>query len=189
MKFSDAETLLKKYVTGETLLRHSYTVAVALEYWAKDAGERDAETWRCVGLLHDLDFEKYPDAHCIKVKEIYEAEKSAFPGFTPEMLHAIQSHGWQLTVDIEPASYMEKVLYTVDELTGIMYASALMRPSKSVMDMEVKSVMKKYKTPAFAAGCNRDVINKGCALLGMELSAVIEKTLLAMRSEATLLGV
>ena len=189
MKFADAETLLRKYVTGETLLRHSYTVAVALEYWAKDAGEHDAETWRCVGLLHDLDFEKYPDAHCIKIKDIFEAEKDAVPGFTPEILHAIQSHGWGLTVDIEPQSYMEKVLYAIDELTGIIYACALMRPSKSVMDMEVKSVMKKYKTPAFAAGCSRDVINKGCGLLGMELSAVIEKTILAMRTEAALLGV
>jgi predicted hydrolase (HD superfamily) len=189
MKFSDAETLLKKYVTGETLTRHSYTVAAALDYWAKDAGETDPETWRCVGLLHDLDFEKYPDAHCVKVQEILEAEKASVPGITPELIHAIRSHGWGLTVDVAPESYMEKVLYTVDELTGIIYAAALMRPSKSVMDMEVKSVMKKYKTPAFAAGCSRDVINKGCALLGMELGEVIEKTILAMRSEAALLGV
>ncbi|GMO45523.1 MAG: hydrolase [Treponemataceae bacterium] len=189
MKFADAEMLLKKYVAGETLLRHSYTVAVTLDYWAKDSGEADAETWRCIGLLHDLDFEKYPAEHCIKAKEILEAEKDCVPGITRELIHAIQSHGWELTVDVKPESYMEKVLYTVDELTGIIYASALMRPSKSVADMEVKSVLKKYKTPAFAAGCSRDVINKGCGLLGMELSAVIEKTLSAMRSEAALLGV
>ncbi|MDR1785925.1 MAG: hydrolase [Spirochaetaceae bacterium] len=189
MKFTDAEKLLKKYVTGETLLRHSYTVAVALGWWAKDAGEADWETWRCVGLLHDLDFEAAPEAHCTKVREIWEAERAAFPDFTPEMLHAIQSHGWGLTVDVEPVSYMEKVLYTVDELTGIVYAAALMRPSKSVSDMEVKSVLKKFKTPAFAAGCSRDVILKGCGMLNMELPAVIEKTLAAMKTEAALLGV
>jgi predicted hydrolase (HD superfamily) len=182
--------LLKKYVTGETLTRHSYTVAVVLGWWARDIGEADWETWRCIGLLHDLDFEKYPEEHCKKVRDIYEAEKSNFPDFTPEMLHAIQSHGWGLTeVNVEPELPLEKALYTVDELTGIVYASALMRPSKSVMDMEAKSVLKKFKTPAFAAGCNREVILKGCGLIGMELPVVIDRTLTAMKTEAPLLGV
>ncbi|MDR3284297.1 MAG: HDIG domain-containing protein [Treponema sp.] len=189
MKFTDAQALLDKYVNGETLKRHCLTVAVALEYWAREYGEADPETWRCVGLLHDIDFELYPKEHCVKAKEILEAEKANFPGLTDSMIHAILSHGWKLCNDVEPVSQMEKTLYTVDELTGLIYACALMRPSKSVMDMEVKSVLKKFKTPAFAAGCNRDVISEGATLMGMDLNRVIEKTILAMRTEAAALGV
>jgi putative nucleotidyltransferase with HDIG domain len=181
MKFTDAKTLLEKYVHGETLLRHSFTVAAAMDYWARELGEADVETWKCVGLLHDIDFELYPDEHCVKAKEILEAEKAAVPGLTDGIIHAVQSHGWKLCCDVEPVLLMEKVLYTVDELTGIIYAASLMRPSKSVVDMEVKSILKKYKTPAFAGGCNRDVINEGVAMLGMELAPVIERTLNAMK--------
>jgi putative nucleotidyltransferase with HDIG domain len=189
MKFSDAQKLLGKYVKGETLLRHSLTVAVVLEYWAKELGELDPETWRCIGLLHDIDFELYPTEHCIKAKEILEAEKANFPELTDEIIHAILSHGWKLCNDVEPVSQMEKTLYAVDELTGLIYACAMMRPSKSVMDMEVKSVTKKFKTLNFAAGCNRDVIIEGAALMGMDLNAVIDKTIAAMRTEAAALGV
>jgi putative nucleotidyltransferase with HDIG domain len=189
MRFTDAQRLLGKYVTGETLLRHCLTVAVVLEYWARESGEADPETWRCIGLLHDIDFERYPAEHCVKAKEILEAEKANFPGLTDEIIHAVLSHGWKLCSDVEPVSQMEKALYAVDELTGLIYACAMMRPSKSVMDMEVKSVTKKFKTLNFAAGCNRDVIIEGAALMGMDLNAVIEKTIAAMRTEATALGV
>jgi putative nucleotidyltransferase with HDIG domain len=189
MKFADAEVLLGKYVKGETLLRHCLTVAVVLEYWAKEFGEADPETWRCIGFLHDIDFELYPNEHCIKAKEILEAEKANFPELTDEIIHAVLSHGWKLCNDVEPVSRMEKTLYAVDELTGLIYACAMMRPSKSVMDMEVKSVTKKFKTLNFAAGCNRDVITEGVALMGLDLNTVIEKTIAAMRTEAAALGV
>jgi predicted hydrolase (HD superfamily) len=189
MKFTDAQALLDKYVKGETLKRHSLTVAVALDYWAQEFGEADPETWRCVGLLHDIDFELYPDEHCVKAKEILGAEKTNFPELTDNMIHAILSHGWKLCNDVEPLSRMEKTLYAVDELTGLIYACALMRPSKSVMDMEAKSVLKKFKIPAFAASCNRAVIAEGTALMGLDLNTVIEKTILAMRTEAAALGV
>ena len=183
MKYAEAETLLKKYVSGETLLRHSKTVSVAMKYFAEKEGEADPEFWECVGLLHDIDFEKYPDQHCIKCKDIFEAEKANFPGITDELVHAVQSHGWKLCCDVEPTAYMEKVLYTVDELTGLIFACAMARPSKSVMDMEVKSVTKKFKTLAFAAGCNREVIKEGAAMMGKELNDVIQDCILAMRTE------
>jgi predicted hydrolase (HD superfamily) len=189
MQFIDAKTLLKKYVKGETLLRHSLTVAVVMEFWAKELGENDPETWKCVGMLHDIDFELYPREHCVKAQKILAAEQANYPGLTDDMIHAVLSHGWKLCSDVEPVVKMEKVLYTVDELTGIIYACALMRPSKSVMDMEVKSVTKKFKAPAFAAGCNREVILAGAAMLGMELSGVIDRTIRAMRSDAAALGV
>jgi predicted hydrolase (HD superfamily) len=189
MTWTDAQTLLKKYIKGETLLRHSLTVAIALEYWAKELGEDDPAFWKNVGLLHDIDFELYPNEHCIKAKEILEAEKTNFPGLTDAMIHAILSHGWKLCSDVEPMEPMEKVLYAVDELTGLIYACAHTRPTNSVMDMEVTSALKKFKTPAFAAGCNRDVITAGAAMIGMDLDAVIGRTILAMRSQAAALGV
>jgi predicted hydrolase (HD superfamily) len=189
MKITDAETLLAKYVTGETLKRHCLTVAVAMDWWARDLGEADPETWRCVGLLHDIDFEQYPDQHCVKARDILEAEKANFPGLTDAIIHAVLSHGWGLCCDVEPTAQMETVLYTVDELTGLIFACAMARPSKSVMDMELKSVTKKFKTLNFAAGCNRDVIQKGADLMGVDLNTVIEKTILAMRSEAASIGV
>jgi predicted hydrolase (HD superfamily) len=142
-----------------------------------------------VGLLHDIDFEKYPQEHCVRAAEILHAETAHFPDLTEDMIHAILSHGWKRCNDVEPVAQMEKVLYIVDGLTGLIYACALMRPSKSVMDLEVKSVMKKFKTPAFAAGCDRDVIAAGAAMLGMELDAVIDRTIQAMRKHAAELGV
>jgi predicted hydrolase (HD superfamily) len=133
--------------------------------------------WGLTGLLHDIDFEQYPDQHCIKAPELLEAA-----GVGPQMIHAICSHGYGLTVDVKPEHEMEKVLYAVDELTGLIGAAALMRPSKSVQDMEVKSVKKKYKSANFAAGCSREVIQNGADMLGWDLSVLIEKTILAMRS-------
>jgi putative nucleotidyltransferase with HDIG domain len=189
MLFSDAQKLLDKYIKGETLRRHCLTVAVALEYWARALGEPDPEFWKCAGLLHDIDFELYPNEHCQKTREILEAEKTNFPDITEELIRAALSHGWNIVNDVKPETRLEKVLYTVDELTGLIFACAMVRPSKSVKDLEVKSVLKKFKNPAFAANCSRKVITDGAELLGMELNDVIEKTILAMRSSAELLGV
>ena len=137
----------------------------------------EADFWALVGLLHDLDFEMHPDQHCIKCQEIMREA-----GLPERLIRATASHGYGITVDIEPEHEMEKVLYATDELTGLIGAVALMRPSRSVMDLEVKSVMKKFKTLAFAAGCSREVIQRGADMLGWPLEALIEKTILAMRS-------
>ena len=137
----------------------------------------DAEYWGIVGLLHDIDFEQYPEEHCIKAPELLRDA-----GVGEDIIHAVCSHGYELTVDIKPEHEMEKVLYAVDELTGLIGAVALMRPSKSVQDMEVKSVKKKYKSSNFAAGCSREVIQKGADMLGWELDELIQKTIYAMRS-------
>ncbi|MDR2772407.1 MAG: HDIG domain-containing protein [Elusimicrobiota bacterium] len=188
MKFDDAQLLLDKYVKGETLKRHCLTTALVLEFWAKELGE-DSQFWKSVGLLHDIDFELYPDQHCIKSKEILEAEKANFSGIDDVLIRAVLSHGWKLACDVEPLSKMEKVLYAVDELTGLIFACAMVRPSKSVKDLEAKSVIKKFKTPAFAANCSRDVINEGVKMMGMDLKEVIEKTIEAMRLNASAIGV
>lgn len=137
----------------------------------------EADFWGVVGLLHDIDFEQFPDAHCVKAPELLRAG-----GADDELIHAVCSHGYELTVDIKPEHEMEKVLYATDELTGLIWAVAIIRPSKSVQDMEVKSVKKKYKVANFAAGCSRAVIEKGALMLGWNLDTLIEKTILAMRS-------
>lgn len=159
-------------------LRHAVTVEGVMRYFARELGYADEEEfWGIVGLLHDLDFEKFPDEHCLKVQEILrdaDAEE--------RLIHAVVSHGYALTVDIPPEHEMEKVLYAVDELTGLIGATAILRPSKSVSDLELKSVKKKYKTPNFAAGCSREVIERGAAMLGWELDELIQRTILAMRS-------
>ena len=188
MTITEAQKLLDKYVTGSTLRRHCLTVSAVMGYWAEQEGE-DGEFWQVTGLLHDLDFEKYPEQHCVKVKEILESERASFPAISDELIHAIQSHGWKLCCDVEPVTRMEKVLYTIDELTGLIFACAMARPSKSVMDMELKSITKKFKTPAFAAGCNRDVIKEGAHMLGMELNDVILRCLEGMRARHEELGV
>jgi predicted hydrolase (HD superfamily) len=149
-----------------------------MKWYAQELGYgNDAEYWGIVGLLHDIDFEQYPEEHCIKAPELLREA-----GVGEDIIHAVCSHGYNLTVDIKPEHQMEKVLYAADELTGLIWATALMRPSKSVQDMEVKSVKKKYKATNFAAGCSREVIQNGADMLGWELSDLIEKTILAMRS-------
>lgn len=159
-------------------LKHSLIVEGVMRYFANLLGyKEEADFWGIVGLLHDLDFELYPDLHCIKQQEIMRER-----GVDPAIIRAAASHGFALTVDIKPEQIMEKVLYAVDELTGLIGAVALMRPSKSVSDLEVKSVKKKYKTANFAAGCSREVIERGAAMLGWELDYLIEQTILAMRS-------
>ena len=149
-----------------------------MRWYAQKLGYGDeADLWGIVGLLHDLDFEKYPDEHCIKEQEIMRER-----GIDERIIHATASHGYGITVDIEPEHEMEKVLYATDELSGLIGAAALMRPSKSVSDMETKSVKKKYKSKGFAAGCSRDVIERGAQMLGWDLDYLIGQTILAMRS-------
>lgn len=146
--------------------------------YANELGYGDeADFWQAVGILHDLDFEQWPEQHCTKEQELLRER-----GIDERLIHAVASHGYALTVDIAPKHEMEKVLYAADELTGLIGAVALMRPSKSVSDMKVKSVRKKYKDRKFAAGCSREVIERGAAMLGWELNTLIEKTILAMRA-------
>lgn len=173
-----AMELLLKYNKDPFHIRHALTVEGVMKWYARELGyEEDAGYWGIVGLLHDIDFEQYPDAHCIKAPELLREG-----GVGEDIIHAVCSHGYDLTVDVKPEHEMEKVLYAVDELTGLIWAAALIRPSKSVQDMEVKSVKKKYKTASFAAGCSREVIEKGAQMLGWELDKVLQDTICAMRS-------
>lgn len=174
----DAFTLLRKYNQDRFHIHHALTVEGVMKWFANELGYGDdAEYWGIVGLLHDIDFEQYPEEHCIKAPELLRDA-----GVGEDIIHAVCSHGYGLTVDVKPEHEMEKVLYAVDELTGLIGAVALMRPSKSVQDMEVKSVKKKYKSSNFAAGCSREVIQKGADMLGWELNELIQKTIYAMRS-------
>ncbi|MGF0034582.1 HD domain-containing protein [Bariatricus sp. SGI.154] len=170
--------LLKKYNKEQFHIQHALTVEGVMKWYANKLGYgEDAQYWGIVGLLHDIDFEQYPNEHCIKAPELLREA-----GVGEDIIHAVCSHGYALTVDVKPEHEMEKVLYAVDELTGLIGAAALMRPSKSVQDMEVKSVKKKYKSANFAAGCSREVIERGADMLGYELSELIQKTIFAMRS-------
>ena len=171
--------LLREYNQEPFHLRHALTVEAVMRWYANALGYGDqADFWATVGLLHDLDFERYPEEHCVKTKVIMEER-----GLDPALIHAVVSHGWGLTgADVAPEHQMEKVLFAADELTGLIGAAALMRPSKSVQDMEVSSLKKKFKDKKFAAGCSREVISKGAELLGWELSELFDKTLQAMRA-------
>lgn len=170
--------LLTEFNKEHFHLKHALTVEGVMRWFANELGYADEQDfWGIVGLLHDLDFEQFPEQHCIKEQEIMRER-----GIDERIIHATASHGYALTVDIKPEHEMEKVLYAVDELTGLIGAVALMRPSKSVSDLELKSVKKKYKTANFAAGCSREVIERGAAMLGWELDSLIEQTILAMRS-------
>lgn len=172
-----AFALLREYNKEPFHIKHALTVEGVMRYFARELGYgEEEEFWGIVGLLHDLDFERYPEQHCIKSQEIM-----AQRGIDPRVIHATASHGYALTVDIKPEHEMEKVLYAVDELTGLIGAVALMRPSKSVSDLELKSVKKKFKSTNFAAGCSREVIKRGAEMLGWELDDLISRTILAMR--------
>jgi len=181
MSSIDRETalaLLKKYNSEEFHLKHAYTLEGVMRYFANTLGYGDAaDFWALAGLLHDIDFEKFPDEHCKKAPELLKEI-----GASDEMVHAIVSHGFGECCDVEPKHQMEKVLFAVDELTGLIGACALMRPSKSVQDMEVSSVRKKFKDKGFAAGCSRDVIRRGAEMLDWELDKLFEETILAMRT-------
>ena len=169
---------LKKYNREPFHILHALTVEGAMRWFAQDQGFGDeADFWGLVGLLHDIDFEMYPQEHCIKAPELL-----AEAGAEPELVHAVVSHGYGLVSDVEPEHDMEKVLFASDELTGLIGAAARMRPSKSVMDMEVSSLKKKYKDKRFAAGCSREVIAQGAERLGWTLEELFEKTIEAMRS-------
>lgn len=170
--------LLNEYNKDHFHLKHALTVEGIMRYFAEELGYADeADFWGIVGMLHDLDFEQYPEQHCIKEQEIMRER-----GIDERIIHATASHGYDLTVDIQPEHEMEKVLYATDELSGLIGAVALMRPSKSVSDLELKSVRKKYKNAKFAAGCSREVIERGADMLGWTLDELIERTILAMRS-------
>lgn len=178
----EALRLLQEYVQDENLLRHALAVEGVMRHFAVLFGE-DVEKWGIIGLIHDLDYERYPEEHCQKVKEILTAM-----GWPEDYIRAVQSHGWGLCSEVEPVHRMEKVLYTIDELTGLVYAAALVRPSKSLLDLEVKSVKKKWKDKSFAAGVNREIINKGAEMLGMDLNEVIKETIAGMRQVAAEIG-
>ncbi len=173
---SNALALLQKYNKESFHILHALTVEGVMKWFAQEMGE-DVEFWSLCGLLHDVDFEQYPDQHCKAAPQLL-AEINA----SPEMVHAICSHGYGLCSDVEPVHVMEKILFAVDELTGLIGAAARMRPSKSVMDMELSSLKKKFKDKKFAAGCSRDVIKTGAERLGWTLDEALEKTILAMRS-------
>lgn len=174
----EALDLLKKYNTEPFHILHALTVEGVMKWYARELGfEEDILYWGNTGLLHDIDFELYPDEHCKKAPELLKAG-----GVSDEMIYSICCHGYGLCVDIEPVHQMEKVLFAADELTGLIGAAARMRPSKSVMDMELSSLKKKFKDKKFAAGCSRDVIKAGAERLGWELDELFEKTILAMRS-------
>lgn len=178
MTREEAWELLTEYNQDEFHLQHAQTVENTMRYFARELGFADEEDfWGIVGLLHDLDFEKYPEEHCIKSQEIMKER-----GIDEKITHATASHGYAITVDIKPEHEMEKVLYAVDELTGLIGAVVLMRPSKSVQDLTLKSVKKKYKSKNFAAGCSREVIERGADMLGWTLEDLIQRTIDALKT-------
>ena len=170
--------LLKEYNKDPFHIQHALTVEAVMKWYATKLGYGDdTEYWGIVGLLHDIDFELYPDQHCIKAPELLRKG-----GVGEDIIHAVVSHGYGITVDVAPAHEMEKVLFAADELTGLIWATALMRPSKSTKDMELKSLKKKYKSKGFAAGCSREVIERGATQLGWELEKLLTMTLDAMKA-------
>ncbi|MEA1896691.1 MAG: HD domain-containing protein [Bacteroidota bacterium] len=178
----EAWTLFKKYNETESLTRHALSVEAVMRYMARKYDE-DEEKWGIIGLVHDLDWEKFPEIHCQKTEEILRSEN-----WPEEYVRAVMSHGWGLVTDVKPKSLLEKVLFTIDELTGLVTTSALVRPSKSVLDMGAKSVKKKWKDKRFAAGVDRSIIEKGAEMLGLELSELIEDTIMGMREVAEEIG-
>ena len=176
----EAFELLKTYNSDEFHLQHGCTVEGIMRYFAAQYDPENVEFWGQVGLLHDLDFERWPEEHCVKSQELMRAA-----GVSEEAIRATASHGWGLTdVQFKPEAFMEKVLFACDELSGLIGAAVLMRPSKSVMDLELKSLKKKFKDKRFAAGCSRDVIAQGADMLGWTLDELMERTIMAMRSFA-----
>lgn len=170
--------LLKEYNKDPFHIQHALTVEDVMKWYAKELGYADEEEyWGIVGLLHDIDFEQYPKQHCIKAPELLRQG-----GVSEDIIHSVCSHGYGITVDVKPEHLMEKVLYAADELTGLIWAAALMRPSKSTKDMELKSLKKKYKSKNFAAGCSREIIDNGAKMLGWDLNELLSKTLEAMKA-------
>lgn len=179
---ADAFELLKKYNKKEGLIRHALAVESVMAHFAARFNE-DEEKWRVVGLVHDLDYEMYPDAHCVKCVEIFEAHN-----WPQEYIRAVISHGYGICTDVKPQTNLEKTLYAVDELTGLVASSALVRPSKSILDIKAKSVKKKFKDKSFAAGVDRGVVKQGAEFLGMDLTELITETIAGMRPVAEQIG-
>lgn len=180
---SKAFELFKEYNKSESLIKHALAVEAVMLHFAEIFDENDKEKWRIVGLVHDIDYEKYPDQHCKKAVEILQQNN-----WPEDYIHAVVSHGWKLCSDVEPKERMEKILYTIDELTGLVTATALLRPSKSILDLETKSVKKKWNQKGFAAGVNREVIEEGAKSLGLDLDFIIEETINGMRKVAEDIG-
>lgn len=178
----EAFELLKEFNQNEALIKHALAVESVMRYCGRKRGE-DEEKWAVIGLIHDLDYEKYPEEHCKKTEQILRER-----GWPEDYVRAVISHGWGLCSDVEPKSDLEKTLYAIDELTGLVTATALVRPSKSVLDMMAKSVKKKWKDKRFAAGVNREVIEKGAQMLGVELSELITDTIEGMKEVADEIG-
>ena len=179
---AEALALVREYISGENLFAHVIAVEAVMRFMARKLGE-DEEKWGVIGLAHDIDYERYPELHCRKSPEILQQA-----GWPEDYIRAIVSHGWQICSDVEPVHRMEKVLYAIDELTGLVVATALMRPSRSIMDMEARSVLKKWKNERFAAGVKRPVIEKGASMLGVSLEELITDTIAGMRAVAKEIG-
>jgi len=180
--YEEALALFKEFNQSESLLKHAYSVEGVMRYIARKMGENEEE-WGIVGLVHDLDYERFPEQHCQKSREILEER-----GWPEEYIRAVVSHGWGICSDVEPKTAIEKTLYAIDELTGLVTAVALIRPSRSVADLEAKSVMKKWKDKAFAAGVNRSVIEQGTAMLDVELRDLVTDVIMGMRQVADKIG-
>ena len=177
-----AFNLLVQYNKNESLIKHALAVEGVMRYFARQSGE-DEDKWGTIGLIHDLDYEQFPEEHCRKTEEILREHD-----WPEEYIRAVVSHGWGMFTDVEPQTELEKVLYAIDELTGLVVTTALVRPSKSVMDLKAKSVKKKWKDKRFAAGVDRSIIEKGCEMLDMELSDLITDTIMGMREVAEAVG-
>lgn len=178
----EALELLHSYNTTENLRNHAYAVEAVMRYMARKLGQ-DEEKWGVIGLVHDLDYEKFPGQHCTKTREILEEHN-----WPEEYIRAVVSHGWGICSDVQPQTELEKTLYAMDELTGLVAACALVRPSRSVLDLTVSSVRKKWKSPAFAAGVDRSVISRGAEMLGVTVEQLIEDTIMGMREVAAAIG-
>ena len=177
-----AFNLLKKYNKNENLIKHALAVEGVMRYFARNR-EEDEEKWGIIGLIHDLDYEQFPEEHCRKTEEILKENN-----WPQEYIRAVVSHGWGICSEVEPKTELEKVLYAIDELTGLVVTTALVRPSKSVMDLNAKSVKKKWKDKRFAAGVDRSIIDKGAKMLGMERTELITDTIMGMREVAEAIG-
>lgn len=179
----DAFKLFKEYNKSESLTKHALSVEAVMTHFAELLGVENVNKWGTIGLVHDIDYEMYPEEHCVKAREILSERN-----WPEDYIHAIQSHGYKICSEVEPIEIMEKVLYTIDEITGLITATVLMRPSKSILDLELKSVKKKWKDKRFAAGVDRDLIEGGAKLLGMELDYIISETIKGMQKVAQDLG-
>jgi predicted hydrolase (HD superfamily) len=180
---AEAWKLLNDYNKSEALIRHALTVEGVMRHFARIYQPDAEEKWGIIGLLHDIDFEMYPEEHCQKARKILSRE-----GWPEEYIRAVESHGWGICSEVEPQTDLEKVLFTIDELTGLIAATALMRPSKSILDTGLSSVKKKWKQKSFAAGVNREVIEQGAAKLGMDMDRVMEETIAGMQKVADAIG-